>query len=120
MRAPWRTCVCGSPRRGAGRAQLFPSAQAPQSLPIVNARPSPRGTPPTPGLDLYYRNCVVGGIGAFMVVARDLDDFAGAVLRKLILEIAGAMPSPRLIPAAVGTALPCDVGEGLSLDYMDY
>jgi len=50
----------------------------------------------------------------------DLDDFAGAVLRKLILEIAGAMPSPRLIPAAVGTALPCDVGEGLSLDYMDY
>ncbi len=89
-------------------------------LPVVNDHHSRRGAPPTPGLDLYYRNCVIGGAGAFMVVARDFHDFAGAVLRKLILEIAGAMPPPRLVPAAMRAALPCDVGEGLSLDYMDY
>ena len=88
-------------------------------LPVVNDRPSPRGTPPTPGLDLYYRNCVIGGVGAFMVVARDFDDFAGAVLRKLILEISGAAPPARLVPAATRAAPPCDVGDGLSLDYMD-
>ncbi len=89
-------------------------------LPVVNIRSNPRGTPPTPGLDLYYRNCVIGGAGAFMVVAREFVDFAGAVLKKLILEIAGAIPPPRLVPAAMRTALPCDVGDGLSLDYMDY
>ena len=89
-------------------------------LPVVNDRLIRRGASPTPGLDRYYRNCVIGGAGAFMVVARDFHDFAGAVLRKLILEIAGATPPPRLVPAAMRAGLPCDAGEGLSLDYMDY
>ena len=88
-------------------------------LPVVNGGPGPPGTPPTPGLDRYYRDCVIGGAGAFMVVARDFEDFAGAVLRKLILEISGAKPPPRLVPAALRAAPPCDVGDGLSLDYMD-
>jgi hypothetical protein len=45
-----------------------------------------------PYLDLYFRNCVIGGPGAFMVVAETLKDFARTVRRKLIREIAGLEP----------------------------
>jgi hypothetical protein len=39
------------------------------------------------GLDRYYRDSVIGGPGAFVVVARDFDDFERAVLDKLIQEL---------------------------------
>ena len=42
-----------------------------------------------PDLDLYYQDCVIGGRGAFMVVARDFSSFAAAIKQKLFLEIAG-------------------------------
>jgi len=47
-----------------------------------------------PGLDDYYRRNVIGGPGAFVVVARDIDAFAEAVLRKLLVEVAGSYTSP--------------------------
>lgn len=53
-------------------------------LPIVEVEP---------GLDDYYRRNVIGGPGAFVVVARDIGAFAEAVLRKLLVEVAG-YPSP--------------------------
>jgi hypothetical protein len=40
-------------------------------------------------LDRYYRDSVIGGTGAFLVVAEDFDSFGLAVRRKLIREIAG-------------------------------
>ncbi len=42
-----------------------------------------------PGLAAYYRTNVIGGPDAFVEVATDLGSFAGAVLRKLIVEISG-------------------------------
>jgi len=45
-----------------------------------------------PDLDVFYRDNVIGGDGAFLVVAKSFDDFADAVLRKLIAEIAGIDP----------------------------
>jgi hypothetical protein len=44
----------------------------------------------------HYRNEVIGGPGAFVVVARDYPDFAAAIYSKLIREIAennGSRPS---------------------------
>ena len=41
-------------------------------------------------LDAYYRDNVIGGPGAFMVPAANYDNFADAVLKKLINEIAAA------------------------------
>lgn len=69
-------------------------------LPIVNDRPQGFG-PQIPNLDLYYRNCVIGGPGAFIVVANDFGSFAVAVRKKMILEIAGLTPprAPRFIRA---------------------
>lgn len=40
-----------------------------------------------PGLDVYYRQSVVGGPGAFVIPAKNYDQFADAILRKLIAEI---------------------------------
>jgi hypothetical protein len=91
-------------------------------LPILNGRESPGGWRQIDTLDLYYRDCVIGGPGAFYIVARDFPDFARAVLRKLVLEIAGMQPSglaparatnPILRRAAADarTPPPCDIGE---------
>jgi hypothetical protein len=41
-----------------------------------------------PDLDAYYKANVIGGPGAFMVVAKDFDTFADAILKKMITEIA--------------------------------
>ena len=41
-----------------------------------------------PYLDSYYYDHVIGGPGSFMVPAESYETFAGAVLRKLILEVA--------------------------------
>jgi hypothetical protein len=78
-----------------------------------------------PDLDLYYRDCVIGGPGAFIVIAADFADFARAVRRKLILEIAGRRPrqDPGVVPArAIRVARaspPCDIGEQLMRDLIE-
>lgn len=43
----------------------------------------------SPDLDVYFRDRVIGGPGAFLVVARDYRDFARAMRLKLIREIRG-------------------------------
>ena len=98
-------------------------------LPILNDRPTPMGNIQIAGLDLYYRNCVIGGPRAFLIVANSFEDFARAVLRKLVLEIADGSPgdtrqggyagrwpalpgNPLLIrTAAPRMAPPCHAGE---------
>ncbi len=57
-------------------------------LPVIHKRVN-FNWPPMPYLDEYFRRCVIGGPGAFMVVATNMADFAAAVRRKLIREIAG-------------------------------
>ncbi len=59
-------------------------------LPIVNDRPNPWGGLPPGDLDRYFEDRVIGGPGAFIVVAEDYSAFASAILSKLLLEIAGA------------------------------
>ena len=88
-------------------------------LPIMNGRPSRWGLPAMVNLDLYYMDCVIGGPGAFIVVATRFKDFGSAILRKLILEIAGetpgkaptSKPSSMVRPAAAPMGPPCDYGE---------
>ncbi|MBO1073124.1 DUF1194 domain-containing protein [Roseomonas marmotae] len=63
-------------------------------LPIVNDRPT-FGRGPRLALDQYYNDSVIGGTGAFMVVAEDFQSFGVAVRRKLIREIAG-LPGERV------------------------
>ena len=44
-------------------------------------------------LDTYYQEEVIGGPGAFLVVAEGFNAFEAAVRRKIIREIAAAPPS---------------------------
>ncbi len=90
-------------------------------LPIINERLN-FGRTPMPNLDLYYRHCVIGGPGAFLIVANGFKDFARAIKRKLILEIAN-LPAPHSpiktgqLAQATGTTTstrwvpPCTEGE---------
>jgi len=82
-------------------------------LPIINDRLGPYGFTPMPNLDLYYEDCVIGGQGAFVIVANGFKDFARAIRRKMILEIAGrASPKTSLFHlAAERIRQPCDAGE---------
>jgi hypothetical protein len=69
--------------------------------------------PSAAGVDLaaYFRACVIGGDGAFVLPVRDLDDFADAARRKMVLEIAGRAPLA-LVPAQGSPApVDCLIGE---------
>jgi hypothetical protein len=51
---------------------------------------NPEHTNPPGGLANYYRNNVVGGPGAFVMVAENFKSFGNALINKLIAEIAQA------------------------------
>lgn len=72
-----------------------------------------------PNLDHYYEDCVIGGAGAFLITVTDLAEFAPAVRRKIILEIAQAQPV--ILPAQAGQPVEpvdCLIGEKRWLDFM--
>jgi hypothetical protein len=41
-----------------------------------------------PDLDQYFKDYVIGGPGAFLVVAKDFESFAEGIVKKMIVEIA--------------------------------
>ena len=62
-------------------------------------------------LDAYYLNCVIGGPGAFMIPVYDWSEFAEAVRRKLVLEIAGLHAVPEAPAYHRVNGYDCMVGE---------
>lgn len=72
----------------AARAEVLSRGVTVNGLPVVNE---------VPGLAAYYANEVVGGDGSFVLSARDYEDFADVILRKLVRElrvVAAARPAP--------------------------
>jgi hypothetical protein len=60
-------------------------------LVILSDRPltwNPEHTNPPGGLESYYRDNVIGGPGAFVMVAQNFNTFGQAIISKLIAEIA--------------------------------
>ena len=53
---------------------------------------NPDHTNPAGGLDKYYRDHVIGGTGAFVLVAENFASFGRAIIKKLIAEIALSPP----------------------------
>lgn len=49
-------------------------------------------------LDVYYEDCVIGGPGSFVIGIRERDQFKEATRTKLIMEVAGLTPAPRVVP----------------------
>lgn len=58
-------------------------------------------------LDRYYADCVTGGPGSFVMPVYDVAEFATAIRRKLVLEISGLEPQPRLVPVAAQPPVDC-------------
>jgi hypothetical protein len=52
-------------------------------------------TNPPGGLANYYRNNVIGGPAAFVMVAENSNSFGDVIVKKLIAEIAQAAPQQR-------------------------
>lgn len=50
-------------------------------------------------LDAYYEDCVIGGPGSFVIAIKERDQFKEATRNKLIQEVAGRTPDPRVVPA---------------------
>ena len=61
---------------------------------------NPEHTNPPGGLDNYYRNNVVGGPGAFVMVAQNFNSFGQAIIAKMIAEVSQARESKRWQAAA--------------------
>jgi hypothetical protein len=55
---------------------------------------NPDHTNPPGGLQNYYRNNVVGGPGAFVMVAQNFNSFGQAIIAKMIAEVAQAHEAP--------------------------
>ncbi len=81
----------GRPVRQA-RDEALAAGVVINGLPIINDRPTMWGGAPELFLDKYFEENVIGGPGAFMIVADGFEKFAEAILTKLIMEIAGTPP----------------------------
>jgi len=82
---------------------------------------APGGFASIADLDVYYQDCVIGGSGAFTIVIRSADQFAEAIRRKLVLEIADRMPPGPVMPATATRAasrIDCLIGEKLRRQWM--
>lgn len=88
-------------------------------LPVVLKYGTPAGFFEISDLDVYYEDCVIGGFGSFIVTVRHASEFSAAIRRKLILEIAGRVPT--LTPVQQfprGPRTDCFVGEKRWNQYM--
>lgn len=75
-----------------------------------------------PDLDAYYKDCVIGGPGSFVLSIRDKGEFATAIRQKLLLEIAGATPGARVHRAGFRTTTDkydCLIGEKMWRQYLN-
>lgn len=72
-----------------------------------------------PDIDAYYRECVIGGDGAFLLKVSDISQFAEAILKKLVIEISwqkvSGLQQRRVEPARLAVMQPfnCFIGEEL-------
>jgi len=82
----------------AARDQALSKGITINGLVILSTEPlawNPEHTNPPGGLAEYYKRNVVGGPGAFVIVAQDFESFGQAMINKLIGEVALASPSWR-------------------------
>ncbi len=80
-------------------------------LPITMKRPR-SSSMDIENLDVYYEDCVIGGPGSFVIAINSRDKFIEATRTKLVLEIAGRTPEPRVVPAsAAQPRISCMIGE---------
>ncbi len=58
-------------------------------LPILSSRPDPQGFSPAVGVTRHYLRHVIGGVGSFALEVNEFENFASALVSKLVREIKG-------------------------------
>lgn len=77
-------------------------------LPIMFPRAT--STPEMDGLDVYYRDCVIGGAGSFVMPLHDPEQFAMVIRTKILREIAdNERQGAKFVPALM--RMNCVTGE---------
>lgn len=82
-------------------------------------RPSLRGSGAMPGLDDYFRACVIGGPGAFVLPVHEVAEMVEAIRRKLVLDIAGLPVEGKVWQAQASPPVDCGIGERLRRNWME-
>jgi len=110
----------GWPVSGAREAALAKGITI-NGLPVVLKRGGFGGLPEPEMLDAYYRDCVIGGPGAFIVPVRATGQFADAIRRKLVLEISGIAPAatPAAFVRVQAGDTDCMIGEKTRPRWLD-
>ncbi|HEX2554420.1 MAG TPA: DUF1194 domain-containing protein [Microvirga sp.] len=84
-------------------------------LPIMLKRPTGFGD--MENLDHYYRDCVIGGPGAFLVPVRERQNFADAIKTKILREIVGMPPDATIQYAQAEARIDCFARQGRGFNY---
>ena len=105
--APRRTIdVSGDGTNNAGRDvklardDVLAKGVVVNGLVILSDRPVPwnaEHTNPPGGLEKYYQDNVIGGPGAFVLVAENFQSFGRAIIKKMIAEIASLKPARHVL-----------------------
>ena len=74
------------------RDELLEQGVVINGLPIMSDPADMPGYYDLANLDMYYRDCVIGGPGSFYIPVTGMKNFAKAIRMKLILEIADLTP----------------------------
>jgi len=89
-------------------------------LPIMIRQSQMFGGYNIPNLDVYYEDCVTGGPGSFVVTVEETSQFAEAIRRKLVLEIAArTLPVIRVAMTGQAPRVDCLIGEKLRRTWFD-
>ena len=89
------------------RAETLADGITINGLPIMVRAGSSTGLWNVPDLDRYYRDCVIGGPNAFMIVVSRQAELANAIERKLLSEILSEQPTA-ILPIANPQPIDCE------------
>ncbi|MEJ1158414.1 DUF1194 domain-containing protein [Prosthecomicrobium sp. N25] len=108
--------ISGDGPNNTGRAVNRARDEAVAADIIINGLPfmlkRPNGFGDMENLDRYYEDCVIGGVGAFVVPIRSRTEIIEATRTKLIREISAAPdPEPAVVPAQGRESVNCMIGE---------
>ncbi|HEU6441315.1 MAG TPA: DUF1194 domain-containing protein [Microvirga sp.] len=113
--------ISGDGPNNDGRKVVLARDEAVADGIVINGLPimfgQAQSSPEMDGLDVYYKECVIGGAGSFMIPLHDSEQFAMVIRTKIMREIAGIEDgSPQVIPAQ--TRMNCVTGEKRTDDDM--
>jgi hypothetical protein len=107
--------ISGDGPNNDGRSVTYARDEATADGVVINGLPimykRAPGSKELEDLDLYFKECVIGGMGSFVLPLHDPEQFAMVVRTKIMREIAGIGDRRPLIVPAQQQSMNCVTGE---------